>query len=273
MSYNWSIEALENGIVMEHTFPSKVKKKTPLLFVHGNFCGSWCFHNLLRYFASRGVSSYAVNLRGHWLSQGHFELGKATVEDYVEDVEACIKKIDQEVILIGHSMGGIVCQKVAERNAIEKLILLDSAPCKEITETVFQPKPGTHQVLKELFKDQPDGTVIMKRDEKKIEMLLFEKNKVSKETLAQTVAYIGRESGHVIKNHPLVSVSPNKVTCPCYVLARTGLGNEENPHLWDALADYYSAVDRQISEDISHTMFMEEDWEKHAACIEKWCFG
>lgn len=270
MNYLRFIMELASGICMEHYLPSRTEKPNHMLFVHGNFCGSWCWRNLLTYFARRGTSCYAVNFRGHWLSEGHAELGKVVTEDYVKDVEDCLQAIGSEVILVGHSMGGIVSQGVAENNQIKSLILLDSAPCKEITETCFQVNPEVNKVLKDLFKPQPDGTVIMERDKEKIKKIIFEKNKVSEEILTQTVACMGRESAHVLKNHAFLSVDPKKIGCPIYVMGRKGMGNDENPDLWHALADYYNATDRFVSGDISHNMFMENDWEKHAARIEKW---
>ena len=271
MNYLRYIIELPGGICMEHYLPSRIERQNHILFVHGNFCGSWCWHNLLNYFASRGTSCYAINFRGHWLSYGHAELGKAVTEDYVKDVEECLQAIGPEdVILVGHSMGGIVSQRVAENNNIRSLILLDSAPCKEITETCFKVNPEVNKVLKDLFKNQPDGTVMMEKDKEKIKRIVFEKNKVSQETLSQTVTFMGRESAHVLKNHAFLSVDPKKITCSVYLIGRKGLGNHENPDLWHALADYYKATDRFISGNISHNMFMENDWEEHAVLIEKW---
>jgi pimeloyl-ACP methyl ester carboxylesterase len=264
---------LENGIVMEHYLPSRTERPNPMFFVHGNFCGSWCWRNFLTYFASRGTPCYAVNFRGHWLSDGHAKLGEAITEDYVRDVEECVEAISAEVILVGHSMGGIVSQKVAENNRVKSLVLLDSAPCKTITESCFQSRPETNQVIQDLFKPEPDGTVVMKRDKEKIKQILFEKDNVADETLAQAVAYMGRESALVLKNHAFLAVDPKKIGCPVYVMARKGMGNDKNPDLWHALADYYNAADRFISGDMSHNMFMENNWEEHAARIEKWCFG
>ena len=58
MSYLRFIMELDGGICMEHYLPSRTEGPNPILFVHGNFCGSWCWHNLLTYFASRGTSCY-----------------------------------------------------------------------------------------------------------------------------------------------------------------------------------------------------------------------
>lgn len=273
MSINWSIMELWSGIRMERFLPSHPTRQTPLVFVHGNFCGSWCWNNLLKYFSNRGAPCYAINYRGHWLSQGHADLGKATTEDYVADVEECLQAIGDEVILVGHSMGGIVSQKVAERNSLKALVLLDSAPNKAITEQYFRPDPGINKVIMGAFRPLPDKTVVMERNEETTKIIFFEKDKVSKETLAQTMAYLGRESADVLKSHAVTPVDPTKIECPVYVMGRRGMGNDEKPDLWHALADYYNAEGRHISDDLSHAMFMENDWQKHAGLIEKWCFG
>ena len=273
MSYLRSIMELESGLCLERYLPAITRRKNPLLFVHGNFHGSWLWRYFLEYFSSRGVSCYALNFRGHWLSSGHAELGKAVVEDYVRDVGECLAAIGAETVLVGHSMGGVVCQKVAESNPVKKLILLDSAPCKAVTEQYLQLDPERAELVKNLFMHQPDRTVVMVPDKGKIKKVLFEQNKVSEEVLVQAVTFLGRESAAVLERHPFLSVDPQKVNCPVYVLGRTGLGNKKNPNLWDALAEYYKAADRSIRADISHNMMLEDDWQEHARLIEQWCFS
>jgi pimeloyl-ACP methyl ester carboxylesterase len=248
-------------------------RRNPLLFVHGNFHGSWLWRYFLEYFSAQGVSCYAVNFRGHWLSSGHADLGKAMVEDYVQDVRESLAAIGGEVILVGHSMGGVVSQKVAETNPLKKLILLDSAPCKEVTETFLQLDGDRADLVQNLFMYEADRTVIMKRDKEKIKKVLFEQNKVSTEVLEQTLAFLGRESASVLQRHPFLPIDPHQIKCPVYVLGRTGLGNKKNPNLWDALADYLHAADRSIRSDISHNMMLEKDWQIHARLVEQWCFG
>jgi pimeloyl-ACP methyl ester carboxylesterase len=271
MSYLRSVMELESGVCVERYLPAVTKSRNPLLFVHGNFHGSWMWRFFLEYFSSRGVSCYALNFRGHWLSRGHAELGRAVTEDYVQDVRECLAAINGEVILIGHSMGGVVCQKAAEGAPLKKLILLDSAPCRAVTEGFLKLDPERKGVAETMFIPQPDNTRLWAKDRDKTCMLLFEKNKVSAEVLAQTVDCLGRESALVLQNHALLEVDPGKLACPVYVLGRTGLGNKKNPNLWDALADYYHAADRSIRGDISHNMMLEDDWQEHAARIAHWC--
>jgi pimeloyl-ACP methyl ester carboxylesterase len=271
MNYTWSIIELENELRMESFLPSGDSGKAPLVFVHGNFCGSWCYHNFARYFAGRGIPCHLVNFRGHWLSGGHGELGKAVTEDYVADVETCIESIGQRVVLVGHSMGGVVSQKVAERGDLEALVLLDSGPCKYLTENFFRPDPQIMPVLQAVFKPQVDGTVRLDPQVDKLKQIFFEKDNVSNEMLIQTVSYLGRESAKALQKHPLLPVDPSKITCDVYVIGRRGSGNEKNPDLWDAMADYFDAKGRHISSEISHNMFAENNWVEHAERIESWC--
>ena len=189
------------------------------------------------------------------------------------DVGECLAAIGAEAILVGHSMGGVVCQKAAEHNQVKKLILLDSAPCKAVTEEYLQLDSERAALVKNLFLPQPDHTVVMQPDKEKIKKVLFEQNKVSGEGLVETVAFLGRESAAVLEQHPFLSVDPQKVKSPVYVLGRTGLGNRNNPNLWDALAEYYHAAGRSIRPDISHNMMLENDWQEHARLIEQWCFS
>jgi pimeloyl-ACP methyl ester carboxylesterase len=271
MSYLRSIMELESGLCVERFLPAVTRSRNPLLFVHGNFHGSWMWRCFLDYFSCRDISCYALNFRGHWLSRGHAELGKATVEDYVQDVHECLAAMGGETILIGHSMGGVVSQKAAEGTPLKKLILLDSAPCKAVTEGFLELDSKRKEVIETVFVPQPDGTILWAKDPDKTRLMLFEKNKVSAEVLAETVDCLGRESARVLQQHAQIAVDPKKITCPVYVLGRTGLGNRKNPNLWDALADYLGAADRSIRGDMSHNMMLEDDWQEHAALIEQWC--
>lgn len=273
MEYRRSILTIGEVLRAEQYKPLRPKQKTPLLFVHGIFHGSWTWWNFMDFFASRGITCYALNYRGHFLSSGHDRLGEAVVEDYVTDVKNCLTAIGKDTILIGHSMGGIVSQKVAESTRLQKLILLDSAPCRQITEAFLELDAERLEFTRHAFLPLPDGTSIMERNPDTIKKLLFEKNKVSDEALMQTFAFLGRESTLVLQKHGFLPVNPDTITCPVYVLGRTGLGNSRNPNLWDALADYLNAAARSIRSDISHNMMCELDWQVHARLIEQWCFN
>ena len=57
-------------------YPSKGKRCTPLLFVHGAFSAAWIWsEHFLDWFSERGWPVHAVSLRGHGGSEGHESLG------------------------------------------------------------------------------------------------------------------------------------------------------------------------------------------------------
>lgn len=273
MNYTRRILTLDGGLRVEQFEPQRPENLPVLVFAHGIFHGSWLWWNFMDFFAMRGIACYGLNYRGHFLSSGHDRLGLATVEDYVADVKTALAAIGREAILVGHSMGGIVSQKVAESARLHKLVLLDSAPCKEITETVLEVPAERLESTRTGFLHLPDGTSMMARDLDTVRAMLFEQNKVSDDALWQTFAFLGRESTLVLQKHAFMPVSPEKIACPVYVLGRTGFGNSANPNLWEALADYLGAADRSIRNDISHNMMCEQDWQEHARLIERWCFA
>ncbi|EGD48844.1 alpha/beta hydrolase fold protein [Ruminiclostridium papyrosolvens DSM 2782] len=103
----------------------------PLLFIHGAYHGAWCWEeNFLAYFSSRGFSSYAVSFRGHGKSVINEELNTCSLSDYVEDVLKTIELLGQRPVLIGHSMGGAIVQKISYLypDKITAAVLMSSVP-------------------------------------------------------------------------------------------------------------------------------------------------
>jgi pimeloyl-ACP methyl ester carboxylesterase/thioredoxin reductase len=101
----------------------------PLLMVHGIAHGAWCFaENWLPAAAEQGFPAYAVSLRGHGGSGGARHLRSTLMRDYVHDVLQAITELPEPPVLIGHSMGAVVAQLVAERYPLRGLVLLTPAP-------------------------------------------------------------------------------------------------------------------------------------------------
>ncbi|MCW2246335.1 pimeloyl-ACP methyl ester carboxylesterase [Azospirillum fermentarium] len=102
----------------------------PLLFVHGAFCGGWIWdEHFLPWFAERGWTAHALSLRGHGKSGGRDALIGYGLSDYVNDVLSVYDGLDTPPVLIGHSMGGMVVQRVlARRPATPAAVLMSSSP-------------------------------------------------------------------------------------------------------------------------------------------------
>ncbi|MBO1581233.1 alpha/beta hydrolase [Bacillus sp. XF8] len=113
------------------TTPIGMPRTSPLLFVHGANHAAWCWkEHFLPFFQAHGFQSYALSFRGHGRSEGREKLHTFTMDDYVEDVYRVLQTLEQKPIIIGHSMGGAVVQKIMHQHPqrIEAAVLMASIP-------------------------------------------------------------------------------------------------------------------------------------------------
>lgn len=103
-----------------------------LLFLHGGFHDARCWdHHFLPWFAERGWAAHAMSTRGHGQSPGNLAEDQPGLEDFVDDVNEMIARLDGDVALIGHSLGGVLAQMVRARNkAAVGAVLLASSPMR-----------------------------------------------------------------------------------------------------------------------------------------------
>lgn len=116
--------------VLEY-LPEINSKAPPLLFIHGAYHGAWCWkENFLPYFSDQGFSSYALSLRGHGESEGHAKLHSFSLRDYVDDILKVMLTLKDKPVLIGHSMGGAIVQKLLHLHPdkIRSVVLMASVP-------------------------------------------------------------------------------------------------------------------------------------------------
>jgi len=115
-----------------YSLPQKETGNPPVIFVHGACLGSWAWEDFLNYFAEHGYPAYAIDLPGHGESPTHKPQSAYGIEDYATSVSRFARYIEKKhgdpVVLVGHSMGGLVAQKVAERETLTALILIAPAP-------------------------------------------------------------------------------------------------------------------------------------------------
>ena len=112
--------------------------KPPILFIPGYFAAAWVYECYLPFFAERGYAGFAVNLRGRGgsaLPPGG-TLGGVSLDDFIDDARSAARWITERIgrpIIVGHSMGGLIAQKLGEEGLARALVLLSPAPPRGIS--------------------------------------------------------------------------------------------------------------------------------------------
>ena len=238
------------------------EKRAPLLFVHGAYTGSWMWSKYVPHFVKDGWKCYVMNLRGHYKSRS-VDFTKVTFEDYLEDIKEMISVCGEAPIIISFSLGGILCQKVAETANIKGLILIDSSISREVNESVpydnlFEGKLGMVQPAPEL-----DET---SRCDESEEDIAFQKKYLSMES-----AVVMNECSCWIKGIQGVSIDSSLITCPTLVIKAVSnheddrRGGSEAEHLKGEYSGYWNT---------SHTgLLVGQRYHEIVARIQEWLKG
>lgn len=126
--------------------PRIAAQKPVLVFVHGMGHGAWCWEWLwVPRLLEKGYPCVTLNLRGHGESEGWERLRLASIMDYVHDVRYVLSHINTLPVIIGHSMGGFIVQK----------ILLSETPIKGAVTVASVPSSGFGWGLWRLFSKEP----------------------------------------------------------------------------------------------------------------------
>ena len=119
----------EPHLEIRKRLPTSATRKPPLLFVHGGYCDAWCWEPyFLPWFAARGYPAYALSLRGHGASGGSGTLFAAGLDDYEADVEHVAGSLSAPPILVGHSMGAAVVERIVAKRPVRGAALLAPVP-------------------------------------------------------------------------------------------------------------------------------------------------
>jgi pimeloyl-ACP methyl ester carboxylesterase len=99
------------------------------VLVHGGGHGGWCYQPVARLLQADGHTVYAPSLTGLG-DRAHLLSTDIDLDLHVRDVVALLDSEDlRDVILVGHSYGGMVITGIADRAAerVGKLVYLDAA--------------------------------------------------------------------------------------------------------------------------------------------------
>lgn len=233
----------------------------PVLFVHGIFVDSREWTEWLPFFAARGFPAYAVNLRGRAGSRPGTKLGGVSLDDYVADAAEVARHLGKPAV-IGHSMGGLIAQRLAAMGVVRSAALITPAPPRGII--LFSPKLALKQAkyLPQILTNR----VIHPHAEDLRELAM---NGAPPEIQERAISELVPDSGRAGREMSLTGVPvPKDVKCPMLVIAA------EDDHFIPArivakIAQRYGATLRRVPHR-SHIVLMEPGWEQLAADIAEW---
>lgn len=96
------------------------------VLVHGAWHGAWCWFEVEQLLVREGYTVTTIHLPGH--GNDNIDPGTVTLNDYRDKVTDFLDSLDHPIILVGHSMGGVVISAAAEKrpSKIDKLIYLSA---------------------------------------------------------------------------------------------------------------------------------------------------
>jgi pimeloyl-ACP methyl ester carboxylesterase len=226
------------------------------------FGGAWMWEPYQSLLARHGYESHALTLRGHHDSRPVPDVGKISVSDYIDDALAVVTTL-RNPIVIGHSMGGLIAQKVAEQGTCRALVLIGSAPPRWIPALSGELLRHLVKYIKELFLMQP---LFPGRDA--ADALMFNRTPRAQadEEYDRLVPESGRAGLEISFGVPAVHAP--RITAPVLVVT----GREDRfvvPRIARAIARKYRAELREY-DNFAHHIINEPGWEAPAADVVEW---
>ena len=248
--------------------PANGSRKPPLLFVHGGYCDAWFWEPyFLPWFAAQGYPAYALSLRGHGASGGGGSLFAAALEDYEADVEHVAGTLKAPPILIGHSMGAAVVERIVAKRPVRGAALL--API---------PPAGLLPIATRLAASHPDYLMHMgNADPSRLSADVLHALRpfyfsagVPAKVLAEAARHFNAESPRALFDLSLRLhwALPQTDHRPMFVL-----GAEADlictPSDVRATARHHN-VEATILPGLAHLLMLEPDWQQAAKALEAW---
>jgi pimeloyl-ACP methyl ester carboxylesterase len=122
---------------------------TTFVLIHGGGHGGWCWQRVARVLRAGGHDVHTPTLTGFG-DRVHLDDGHVGFETFVTDVVHVLEFEDlHDVVLVGHSMGGVVVPRVAEAapDRVARAVWL-AAPVLDDGETLIQAIPQTPAIAR-----------------------------------------------------------------------------------------------------------------------------
>lgn len=239
---------------------------TPLLFVHGAFTGAWCWEErFLPFFAEAGFAGHAVSLSGHGHSRGREHLDSLSIADYVNDVLEVCEQLSQAPVLVGHSMGGFVVQKVLEQRKFPGAVLMCSVPPQGLMAAAFGMMFSHPGLMTDLNRLMGGGEVALDT----LREALFAQP-ISVDDLSRFYRWSQPESHRAIWDMSLFNLPhPSKIDASTLLIQGAELDHLIPASLVEMTARSYGLA-ATIFPGMGHGLMLERDWLQPARHILDW---
>ena len=258
----------ESPLEVRERLPAAATRKPPLLFVHGGYCDAWCWEPyFLPWFAARGYRAYALSLRGHGASGGGRMLFAAGLDDYEADVEHVAGELDAPPILIGHSMGAAIVERIVAKRPVRGAALLAPVPPAGLLPMATRLAAENPEYLIQLGGLDPArlSSAVLTT----LRPFYFTPD-VAPEILAEAVHHLNTESPRALMDlslrlHWALPVANHR---PLFVLGAEG-DRICTPDDVRATARHHR-VTATIVPGLAHMMMLEREWRTAAEALEGW---
>jgi pimeloyl-ACP methyl ester carboxylesterase len=140
------------------------KKNETIVLVHGAWADASAWHGVTPLLQAKGYEVVEVNLPGHGKDETSF--GAITLQSYVDAVTKAIGT-KKNVILVGHSMGGLVISQTAEAipGQIKELVFLSAfLPRNGESLLSLAKQDADSHIGKYLTIDEKNGTAVIAKE-------------------------------------------------------------------------------------------------------------
>src|SRR5262245_23084 len=245
-----------------HAAPRGGARPRPVLFIHGYFVDGSIWRDWLDFFAECGVHGYVVHLRGRCGSKPGTNFGRTSIDDFADDASAVARHIGATAI-VGHSMGGLVAQKVAERGDVDAAVLITPAPPRGIS--VLSPAVALRQIR---YLPWILGARVVHPGREDLRALVMNRvpSQQQDELLDRTLPDSGRAGRDMSVTG--VPIDASRVRCPLLVIAAQDDRFIPAP-IVARIAKRYNAP-LQTVEQQGHMVIVETDWPRSPDPGQQW---
>jgi pimeloyl-ACP methyl ester carboxylesterase len=252
-----------------------MKNTKTIVFIHGLFVNNTSWNAWKNYFEAKGYRVYAPANPGHegnpasLRNSTHSQLAQTGFEDVVMNISRLIDTLPEKPIVVGHSLAGLVVQKLIEMDKAVAGVSIDGAPPKN----VLAPFPTIRMVLP-VVNPFAGGPVFMgsrdwyhkaffnnythqESDRLYEEIAVPESRKIARDTLLKSFANIDFKKPH----NPLLFIGGEKDNIFPATFTKKIAGSYK---------DKNSTADYKAFEGRSHFICGEKGWEEVADYVLNW---